>query len=281
MKRALRFGLIVAEVALTSLLLVGAGLTLRSFQTVLSQPAGIETDHRLTFRLGLPGARYKGSEAAARFYGELEARLAAEPMIQAAGGTMLPPLTGLDGRRGVVIENREVGPDDGPTRAHPRVVTSQLHSGGRRARSGKAAASCPATPARRCRSPIVNETMAKRYWPGQSPLGKRVRFTDQENWREVVGIIGDVKHWGLDAPVNPELYLPTTQFPTFAHDVGAEDERRSARADSASCSATCVSSMPNLPLFQVRTMEEVAARIGGAPPMDDEPARRASRCSRW
>ena len=58
LKRALRFGLIVAEVALTSLLLVGAGLTLRSFQTVLSQPAGIETNNRLTFRIGLPGARY-------------------------------------------------------------------------------------------------------------------------------------------------------------------------------------------------------------------------------
>ncbi len=58
--------------------------------------------------------------------------------------------------------------------------------------------------------------MARRYWPGASPIGKRVRFTDQDIWREVVGIVGDVKHWGLDAPVNPELYMPTTQFSAFA-----------------------------------------------------------------
>ena len=258
MKKALRFGLIIAEVALTSLLLVGAGLTLRSFQTVLSQPAGIETDHRLTFRLGLPGARYRGSEAAARFYAELEARLAAEPMIQAAGGTMLPPLTGLDGRRGVVIENREVGPDDGPTRAHPRVVTSNyIQAAGATIREGRGF--LPTDIESSLQVAIVNDTMAKRYWPGASPLGKRVRFTDQEIWREVVGIIGDVKHWGLDAPVNPELYLPSTQFPTFAMTWVLKTNgdplalipiaQRHVRELDA-----------NLPLFQVRTMEEVAAK---------------------
>ena len=63
---------------------------------------------------------------------------------------------------------------------------------------------------------IVNETMAERYWPGVSPIGKRVRFSDQELWREVVGVIDDVKHWGLDEPVNPELYVPSTQFPAWA-----------------------------------------------------------------
>ena len=72
--------------------------------------------------------------------------------------------------------------------------------------------------------------MAKRYWPGASPLGGRVRFTDQDIWREVVGIIADVKHWGLDAPVNPELYVPTTQFPAFALTWVLADPRRSARA---------------------------------------------------
>jgi putative ABC transport system permease protein len=258
LKRTLRFGLIIVEVALTSLLLVGAGLTLRSFQAVLSQPAGLETDGRLTFRLGLPGVRYKGPDAAGRFYSELEARFAAEPLIQAAGGTMLPPLTGLDGRRGVVIENREVGPGDGPTRAHPRVVTSNyIKAVGSTIRDGRGF--LPSDTETSQQVAIVNETMAKRYWPGTSAIGGRVRFTDQENWREVVGIIGDVKHWGLDAPVNPELYVPSTQFPTFAmtwvlHTNGdplalVPIAQRHVREIDA-----------NLPLFQVRTMEEVASR---------------------
>jgi putative ABC transport system permease protein len=258
LKRALRFGLIVAEVALTSLLLVGAGLALRSFQTVLSQPAGIDTNNRLTFRIGLPGARYPDRPAAIRFFSDLEARLAAEPLVQAAGGTMLPPLTGLDGRRGVVIENREVGPDDGPTRAHPRVVTSNyLQAAGATIREGRGFLATDLETA--LPVAVVNETMAKRYWPGMSPLGKRVRFTDQEIWREVVGVVGDVKHWGLDVPVNPELYVPFTQFSAFAmtwvlHTYGdpltlVPIVQRHVREIDA-----------QLPVFQVRTMEEVAAR---------------------
>ena len=230
---------------------------MRSFQTVLSQDAGIETESRLTFRIGLPGARYKGSEAALRFFSELESRLAAEPIIRAVGGTMLPPLTGFDGRRGVVIENREVGPGDGPTRAHPRVVTTNyLQAAGARVREGRgfiASDTTTSTPVA-----IVNETMAKRYWPGQSAIGGRVRFTDQEAWREVVGIIADVKHWGLDAPVNPELYVPTSQFPTFALTfVLLTDGDPLALVPIAQRHVRDLD--PNLPLSQVRTMDEVAA----------------------
>jgi putative ABC transport system permease protein len=258
MRRALRFGLIVAEVALTSLLLVGAGLTLRSFQTVLSQPAGIDTNNRLTFRIGLPGARYPDRPASIRFFNDLESRLAAEPLIQASGGTMLPPLSGMDGRRGVVIENREVGPGDGPTRAHPRPVTSSyLQAAGATIREGRGF--LPTDVETALPVAVVNETMAKRYWPGTSPLGKRVRFTDQDIWREVVGVIGDIKHWGLDAPVNPELYMPFTQFSAFAmtwvlHTAGdplalIPTVQRHVRDIDA-----------ELPLFQVRTMEDVAAQ---------------------
>jgi len=106
---------------------------------------------------------------------------------------------------------------------------------------------------------IVNETMAKQYWPGVSPIGKRVRFTDQEIWREVVGVIVDVKHWGLDEPVNPELYVPATQFPAWALTwvlltngdplTLVPIAQRHVREIDA-----------NVPLFEVRTMEEVAAR---------------------
>jgi putative ABC transport system permease protein len=258
MRRALRFGLIVAEVALTSLLLVGAGLTLRSFQSVLSQPAGIDTANRLTFRIGLPGARYQDRPASIRFFSDLEARLTAEPLIHAAGGTMLPPLTNMDGRRGVVIENREAGPEDGPTRAHPRVVTSNyLRAVGATIREGRGF--LPTDLETAPPVAVVNETMARRYWPGASPLGKRVRFTDQDIWRQVVGVVGDIKHWGLDAPVNPELYVPYTQFSAFAmtwvlHTNGdplalVPTVQRHVREIDA-----------RLPLFQVRTMDDVAAR---------------------
>jgi putative ABC transport system permease protein len=106
---------------------------------------------------------------------------------------------------------------------------------------------------------VVNETMAKRYWPGVSAIGKRVRFTDQQAWREVVGIIGDVKHWGLDAPVNPELYVPTSQFPAFAQTfVLLTNGDPLALVPLAQRHVRELD--PHLPLFQVRTMDDVAAQ---------------------
>ena len=86
-----------------------------------------------------------------------------------------------------------------------------------------------------------------------------MRFTDQETWREVVGVVGDVKHWGLDAPVNPELYVPTTQFPAFALTwVLLTNGDPLALVPIAQRHVREIDA--NLPLFQVRTMEEVAAR---------------------
>lgn len=258
LKRGLRFGLIVAEVAMTSLLLVGAGLTLRSFEAVLSQPAGIETADRLTFRIGLPGAIYKTPESATRLFVDLESRLAAEPQVESVGAISLPPLTGLDGRQGVVIENRDESASDGPTRAHPRIVTPNYTKAvGATIRAGRGfletdtAASTPVV--------VVNETMAKRYWPDASPIGKRVRFADEETWREVVGIIGDVKHWGLDAPVNPEIYLPMSQRTSWAMTFVLH-----TNGDPVAFVPVARRHLheldPNLPLFQVRTMADVASR---------------------
>jgi putative ABC transport system permease protein len=257
LRRAVRFGLIVTEVALTSLLLVGAGLTIRSFQTVLSQDAGFETSGRMTFRVGLSGAKYRDAASATRFFSELESRLAGEPLIRQVGATMLPPLTGLDGRRGIVVEDRVVGPDDGPTRAHPRVVTSNyLQAVGSRIREGRGFV--PSDTGTAPMVAIVNQTMARRYWPGASPIGKRVRFTDQETWREVVGIVGDVKHWGLDAPVNPEMYVPAQQFPAYAMTfVMATNGDPLALIPIAQRHVRELDA--NLPVFQIRTMEEIAA----------------------
>jgi putative ABC transport system permease protein len=258
LRRGVRFGLIVTEMALTSLLLVGAGLTIRSFQAVLSQDSGIDTSGRMTFRVGLAGPQYRDPAAAARFFSELDSRLSGEPLIQRVGATMLPPLTGMDGRRGVVIEDRVVGPDDGPTRAHPRVVTpNYLPAVGARIREGRGF--LPTDTATAPMVAIVNQTMARRYWPDQSAIGKRVRFTDQEAWREVVGVVVDVKHWGLDALVNPELYVPAPQFPaysmTFVMATTGDPltlipiAQRHVRELDA-----------NLPVYQLRTMDEIAAR---------------------
>lgn len=258
LKRALRFGLIVTEVALTSLLLVAAGLTLRSFQRVLSEPAGIETANRLTFRIGLAGARYQDAATAERVFADIESRLAAEPLVRSVGAAMLPPLTGLDGRQGVAIENRERQPGDAPTRAHPRVVTANyLSTIGAVIRQGRGF--LPTDTRTSLRVAIVNETMAKRYWPGVSPIGQRARFASETEWREVVGVVGDIKHWGLDAPVNPEMYMPVGQWPAWALTfVLRTNGDPLALIPLAQRHVHDID--PALPLFQIRTLDDIAAR---------------------
>src|SRR6185503_7312176 len=93
---------------------------------------------------------------------------------------------------------------DAPTRAHQRTITPDYF----RAMGIQLTAGRAFTAADRADSPpvtIVNDTMARRYWPGTSPIGKRVQLVGTPQWREVVGVIRDVRHWGLERPVNPEM----------------------------------------------------------------------------
>jgi putative ABC transport system permease protein len=120
------------------------------------------------------------------------------------------------------------------------------------------------TPEDRADSPpvaIVNDTMARRYWPGVSPVGRRVRFNgDGSVWMEVVGVIADVKHWGLDAPVNPELYQPIGQPLALSSTMTFVVSTAADSTALASAVREQVRALdPNLPLSTVRTIEEIAA----------------------
>ena len=255
-RRRLRVALVVSEIALASLLLVAAGLTLRSFQTVLNLPAGFQAKGVLTGSVTLPGARYRSDESILTAFGQIEETLRSLPGVRAVGATNLLPLSGRDGRRGVSIEGREPTPDV-PTRAHTRSVTpGYFRAMGITLIAGRAftAADAPAAP----KVAIVNDTMARRYWPGVSPVGRRVRQNGTEDWMEVVGIIADVKHWGLDQTVNPELYLPQQQAVsrtlTF---IVAADGNPASLAAAVRDRVRAID--PNLPVSSVRTMEEVAS----------------------
>jgi putative ABC transport system permease protein len=255
-RRTLRVALVVSEIALASLLLVAAGLTLRSFQSVLNLPPGFQTQGILTASVALPASRYREDPSILTGLDQIEEKLRSLPGVRAVGATTHLPLGGRDSRRGVGIEGRTPAPDT-PTRAHPRAVTpGYFQAIGVTLMAGR-----PFTAADSATAPrvaIVNDTMARRYWPGVSPVGKRIRFSSPAEWIDVVGIVADVKHWGLEAPVNPELYLPLPQYlsrgVTF---VVAAD------GDPASLAPAVRDRVrgfdPDLPLSGVRTMEEVAS----------------------
>ena len=257
-RQSARRALIVTEVALAALTLVGAGLVIKSFVTILSQPLGFETDRRLTLTLIIPPARYDSMEKRRNALAEIERRLSAIPGVNAIGGANIIPLSGGDSRTGVTIEGRVVNPDDPPTRMHPRFVTAGYFKAmgisivkGRGFGPEDHSGSEPVV--------IVSETSARRFWPEDEPVGRRVRFNGDEVWRTVVGVAADVRHWGRSRDVNPMLYWPHAQagfnYLTFvlATDTAAESLSGSVRRVVADFD-------PDLPIAGMRTMDDVASQ---------------------
>jgi putative ABC transport system permease protein len=258
-RRGVRMALIAGQVALTVLLLIGAGLMTRTFIRVLSQSAGVDTSNRLTINITLPRSRYGDRDAIRRGRRALDERFSATPGLIAFGANNNLPLTGSDSRQGITVEGLQRTPGDNPVRAHVRIVTPgyfaaagiALSDGRLFAETDDERASLVA---------VINQTMARRYWPGQSPIGKRMRFNSPNDpWREVVGVIADVKHWGMDQDVNPEVYLPHAQQPSATltyvlHTAGDPFQILPA------IEAHVKSVDPDLPLGSVRTFDEVAAR---------------------
>jgi len=205
--------LIGLELALAIVLLVGAGLLIRSFRAVISRDIGFDPDGAVAAELTLPVPRYAGSRAT-RFYAELFPALRALPGVTAVGATNFLPLgTGATGF--VEIE----GQGDIGAGAGYRVVSDDYFTAMRiplvRGRLFNATDDSGTT-----RVTLVNRAMADRFWPGEDPIGKRFRAKSMEwnvaPWLTVVGVVGNVRHWGLEQDAPVEHYVLYRQRPEFA-----------------------------------------------------------------
>ena len=253
----LRSSLVVFEVALSLVLLVGAGLLARSFLSLLRTDPGFNPDNVLTMNLVLPAAKYKDRPARAAFYHDLVQRVKAQPGVQSAAFVNYLPLGGANSSDSYLVEGE---PEPAPGQDHDgryRVATpdyfrtmdiSVLRGRGFTEQDT----------AETVRVVIVNETLARKHWPGQDPLGKRIRFygpIENAPWMQVVGVVEDVKH-ELDIPVTPEYYLPHAQDPWNAMVLVAR-----TNVDPASLSSTLRQQVWTIdkdqPVFDVRTMQEV------------------------
>jgi putative ABC transport system permease protein len=256
-RRSARIALVVGEVTLAALTLVGAGLVVRSFSQTMAQPLGFDASQRLTFGVAVPSTRYKTPEERRAVLLDIERRLAALPGVRSVGAVNLLPLGGGDSRTGIGIENRERKPDDPPTRMHPRIVTPTYFSTVgipiRQGRGFETTDDDHALPV-----VIVSETSARRFWPDGNPIGQRVRFGGDEVWRTVIGIAGDVRHWGLRRDVNPVLYWPQAQASIGSLTFILRSDVDPGTLTSA-VRATVKAVDANLPLARVRTFDEVVA----------------------
>lgn len=258
--------LVIAEVALAVTLAIGAGLMIRSFANLYDVERGFDPERVLTFRLSLPSTEYGDKRSARRYYDRLLDRLRARPGVAAAGATNQLPLNSDPGDWGVIIEGRPpVGPDEPNPNADWSVVTDGFF----------ASMGIPLVAGRRFgpedradRTPVVviNEAMARAYWPGESPVGQRFRFTADVDsvYRTIVGVVANVRHMSLDSEPRRQMFLPHSQFPaTASWPVSDMSVTLRATGDPAALGALVRREVravdPAVPVAMMRTMNDVLA----------------------
>jgi len=211
----LRAALVVGEVGLACLLLVGAGVLLRSFVNLLKSDSGFRPEHVLTAEIALPDATYKAKAAVADFYTRMLANLSALPGTRsAAAGTDLP-WTGYDENMGgFTIEGKTPPPNE---EFHARYHTASpdyFRAVGIPLVRGRFFDERDKKDSQR--TLIINDVMARRYWPGEDVIGKRITFDDnpkESDWFTVVGVVGDVKDKPESAAAEPAFWWPLMQQP--------------------------------------------------------------------
>jgi putative ABC transport system permease protein len=212
-RRPFRNLLVIGEVALSLMLLVGSGLLIESFSRLRGLDPGFRADHVLTARLEVPRTKYGDFAKRAEFFERVLGRIRALPGVQAAGFTSALPLTWEGGTNTFTPEG--IAPTDpGSTYdANNRVVTPGYFEAMRiPLRRGRLFDNGDAQDAPLVA--IINETLARRFWPNRDPIGKRFRFGSPEDklaWRRVVGVVADVRQMRLDEPPHQEMYFPYWQ----------------------------------------------------------------------
>jgi len=257
----LRNTLVVTEIALALVLLVGAGLLVRSFVRVLGADAGFRAEGVLTASIPLPQGRFPDEAKRAAFVRQVVERVKAVPGVQAASAA-LPLLGGW--QSSFTLEGRAEPPAGQlPSADITRVTPDYFRAMGVRVQEGRVFSERDIAEA----PPVamVDETFVRAHYPGESPLGKRLRFGSsrsphQENvkWIEIVGVVGHVKNYGVDQDSRVELYLPYEQSPVTGVTLIVRAEKDPAALSSAVREAVRAVD-PDVPVYLVRTLDEIVS----------------------
>ena len=280
-RQRLRHLLVAAEVALAVVSVTGATLMARSFASLLRVPPGFRTDHALTLRLSLPTGTYATSSRLRSTYDQLLGDIRQLPGVRTAGAITGLPLTGARGdwNFSIVGQAPPASAEQGPTADWQTATPGYFEAMEIPILRGRGLTADDRLPGRLV--VVINRTTAERYWRDADPIGKRIRLggTADSLPREIVGVVGDVKHKGLDQETRAEMYLPYAQFPSTLPDSAGLTPRamtlviRTACASGGrrgdgghGCDPTSLASAvrriiartdPQLPVSQVRTLDEV------------------------
>jgi putative ABC transport system permease protein len=211
----LRNALVISEIALSLALLIGAGLLLKSFVRLEQVDPGFQPNNLLTVWMALPEAKYRQPQQRVEFYRQALERIQALPGVRSVGTIDSLPLSGIHGGGPFTKEGRPNESDtDAPVADRCVVSVNYFPTMGISLLQGR-----EFTERDRDGATVVlmiNETAARRYWPGEDPVGKRLSFSTGSTpptWLTVVGVVKDVLQYGLDVPAKPTIYLPFLQLP--------------------------------------------------------------------
>jgi len=266
-RQRVRRTLVVTEVALAMVLVVGAGLLIKSFARLMGIDAGVRPERVLTMELSLPGAKYAQPRSRA-FFEQLRQRVAALPGVTSAGFVRELPFANEIGDWSFRIVGRGADrPDEAFGAADWQVATpGYFEAMGVALRGGRYLEDADAT--RAAPVVVISEKMASTFWPNQDPVGQQIRLGGTGPGpdtlpRTVVGVVADVRHKGLDAETKTQMYLPHTQFPST--DSNFAINRMSlvvrARTDPLMLAPAVRREIraldPEIPVSRVRSMEQV------------------------
>lgn len=258
--RRFRSALVVSEIALAMVLLVGAGLMVRTLAGLSRLNLGFNPTNVLTLRVPLSGERYKEPQVRAEFWEHVVSAVESLPGVEAASVSRGLPINGWAGQFFTILDDPNppagqvpaanyviIGPDYFRTMQIPLRAGRSFND--RDTQSGERVA-------------IVNEELVRSYWPGQNPLGKQLRIGGQGPWRTVVGIASDVLSQGPDGGFNPEMYIPYQQFPWLIEGPKHLVVRMSAIVKPESLVRAVTQEIhridKNQPVADIATMEEIA-----------------------
>jgi putative ABC transport system permease protein len=258
--------LVVTETALACVLLIGTGLALKTLWSLSRAALGFDAKDVLTFRIAAP-SQFAGLQLS-DFYRQVAERIQDLPGVQSAAVARNLPMSGTDPSMPIVVEGKNPALAQGEIVTRYRAIgsgyfgTLQIPMLQGRAFNNADTAGAPAVA-------IVSESLALRYWPGENAVGKRLKPDFKGSaWCTVVGVAGDIRHWGADIDTEPTAYYPYTQVPdsirqlleanmsiAVRSSIGEGDLLHSIRASVAAVDR-------NVPVYDVKTLDSMVADTG-------------------
>jgi predicted permease len=260
---------VVGEIALALFLMTGAGLLIRSGLLVSHLDPGFDTANLTVGRISLPEPIFHDATVARQTFERIIAAADTLPRVQAAAVVSRAPLAGGGSSNGIIAEGRPIDPSNAVNAQIQIVSPNYLSTVRIPLKAGRDFTSQDRRDVGLVA--IVNETLARTLWPEENPIGKRFaccesgpKGGEDPAWHEVVGVVADVRAWGLDRQVQPEFYVPIAQMPPSSWDWIGRTMDLTVRTQSGAISAealqaTVDSVAPDVPIYQLSTMRQKIA----------------------